>query len=83
MCPLLYATLSARGSSHLLKRETGQEDETCVAPISWAVYTRDKAFFTSRMVRRAVSPWRDDGKSELVWTDQDSNLISIINWGRD
>lgn len=63
--------------------ETNDQEAGCNAPISWAIYTRDKAFFTSRMVRKAVSPWRDDGKSELVWTDQDSNLISIINWGRD
>jgi hypothetical protein len=34
-------------------------------------------------VRKAVSPWRDKGKSELVWTDQDSNLMSIINWQRE
>jgi hypothetical protein len=63
--------------------ETNDEEAGCQAPISWAIYTRDKAFFTSRIVRKAVSPWRDDGKSELVWTDQDSNLMSIMNWNRD
>jgi hypothetical protein len=63
--------------------ETGQEDDACQAPISWAIYTRDAGFYTARIVRKALTPWRDNGKSELVWTDQDSNLISIINWGRD
>ena len=42
----------------------------------------DKAFAEAPIVRRAVSPWRDDGKSDLVWTDKDSNLMSIINWKR-
>jgi hypothetical protein len=63
--------------------ETRQDDDFCLAPISWALYTRDKGFLTADVVRKAVSPWRDDGKSELVWTDRDSNLMSIINWGRD
>lgn len=62
--------------------ETKTDDEYCSAPISWAVYTQDKAFAEAPIVRRAVSPWRDDGKSDLVWTDKDSNLMSIINWKR-
>jgi hypothetical protein len=63
--------------------ETRQDDEACQAPISWAVYTRDPDFFGAPIVRKAVSPWRDKGRSELIWTDQDSNLMSIVNWGRD
>jgi hypothetical protein len=63
--------------------ETRQDEDQCIAPISWALYTRDPDFFGARIVRKAVSPWRDDAKSELVWTDQDNNLMSIINWGRD
>ena len=63
--------------------DDGDDEETCQRPISWAIYTRDPEFFSAPAVRKAVSPWRDDGKSLLVWTDQDSNLMSIINWGRD
>jgi hypothetical protein len=62
--------------------ETKEDGEYCQAPISWAIYTHDQAFFDAPIVRRAVSPWRDDGKSELVWTDKDSNLMSIVNWTR-
>lgn len=62
--------------------ETKTDEEYCMAPISWAVYTKDNAFFEAPIVRRAVSPWRDDGRSELVWTDKDSNLMSIVNWTR-
>jgi hypothetical protein len=51
--------------------------------VSWALYTRDKSFFDLRPVRQMVSLWRDKGKSELVWTDQDSNLMSIINWSHE
>ena len=63
--------------------ETRTDEDHCQAPISWAVYTRDNEFFGAPIVRKAVSPWRDGGKSQLVWTDQDSNLMSIINWGKD
>ena len=53
----------------------------CEGAISWALYTRDKAFFETPPVRSAISPWRDGGsRPDLVWTDSDSNLMSIINW---
>ncbi|KAB2919830.1 MAG: hypothetical protein F9K29_04370 [Hyphomicrobiaceae bacterium] len=58
-----------------------REVKGCDSPISWALYTQDKAFFAMPAVRRAISPWRDDGRSEIVWTDNDSNLVSILNWG--
>ncbi len=60
-----------------------REGDGCEGPISWALYTKDRAFFEARTVRRAISPWRDDATSELVWTDNDSNLMSIINWRRE
>lgn len=62
--------------------ETKADYEFCQAPISWAVYTNDQALFDAPIVRRAVSSWRDDGKAELIWTDRDSNLMSIMNWNR-
>jgi len=59
-----------------------REGSDCEGAISWAVYTKDKAFFETPAVRRAISLWRDDATSELVWTDNDSNLMSIVNWSR-
>lgn len=61
--------------------ETPETDE-CEQPISWALYSRDKGFFAAPDVAAQISKWRDDGKSELVWTDKDSNLMSILNWGK-
>jgi hypothetical protein len=57
-----------------------KEGEDCEGAISWALYTKDVAFFEAPPVKAAISPWRDGGKSEIVWTDKDSNLMSIINW---
>lgn len=53
----------------------------CEEPISWALYTRDRAFFDQLEVRAAISHWRDRDGSSIVWTDKSSNLMSIINWG--
>ncbi len=53
----------------------------CQDPISWALYTRDAAFFAIPEVEQAISRWRDDGQSEMVWTDRSSNLMSILNLG--
>jgi hypothetical protein len=78
----LHRGLASRFGTHVRWFETKEDEEHCQAPISWAVYTQDLAFFEAPIVRHAVSAWRDDGRSELTWTDQDSNLISIINWIR-
>jgi hypothetical protein len=60
-----------------------KESDSCEGAISWALYTKDKAFFEVPRVRRLISSWRDRGRSEVVWTDADSNLMSIINWRAD
>jgi hypothetical protein len=78
----LHRGLAKQLSTNVRWFETKEDGEYCQAPISWAVYTQDQTFFEAPIVRRAVSSWRDDGKSELVWTDKDSNLMSIVNWSR-
>ncbi len=61
--------------------ETPETDD-CQQPISWALYSRDKAFFATPDVAEEISEWRDKDGSELVWTDKSSNLMSILNWGK-
>ena len=78
----LHRGLAKQFTTNVHWFETKTDDDYCSAPISWAVYTQDKTFVEAPIVRRAASPWRDDGKSELVWTDKDSNLMSIVNWAR-
>lgn len=76
-----------RGMAALYDLEVGWFEtvrrQDCDDPISWALYTHDKAFFETPAVKSARSDWRDDGKSRLVWTDKSSNLMSIINWAND
>lgn len=62
--------------------ETQSEDKDgCEEPISWALYTKDKALFEVERVKKAISEWRDkDTASGIVWTDSSSNLMSILNW---
>jgi hypothetical protein len=57
-----------------------KEGEDCEGPISWAIYSKDRAFFEVPAVKAAASKWRDGSRSELVWTDSDSSLMSIIRW---
>lgn len=59
--------------------ETVSEDG-CEDPISWALYTRDKDFWREPEVKAAISPWRDGSQSRLLWTDRNSNLMSIVPW---
>lgn len=58
-----------------------RDEDGCREPISWALYTKDKALFELESVKKAVSEWRDnDTSSGIVWTDRSSNLMSILNW---
>ncbi len=48
--------------------------------VSWALYARQNAFFEDAEVKARISPWWDRKDTKLLWTDQTSNLFSIINW---
>lgn len=52
----------------------------CDNPVSWALYTKDRALFDVPQLRAALSPWRDNSTRDIVWTDKNSNLMSILNW---
>ncbi len=56
------------------------EETGCEDPVSWAIYSNDRALWDIPEVKAAISPWRDNSDSTLVWTDASSNLMSIINW---
>lgn len=79
----LHRGMAKQFGLHVRWVETPSDTDDCAFPVSWALYTKDKTFFDQRPVRNMVSPWRDKGKSELVWTDLDSNLMSIINWSHE
>jgi hypothetical protein len=59
------------------------DDDYCLYSVNWALLTKDVGFFRSYHVKRAIAAWPDDGRSELVWTDATSSLLSIFKWGRD
>lgn len=56
------------------------DDDYCSYSVNWALFTKDLRFFRSPIVRRAMERWPGDGRSEIVWTDANSNLLSIIKW---
>ncbi|MGX1786218.1 spermidine synthase [Bosea sp. NPDC055332] len=76
----LHRGLAAASGLEVNWVETSADVEGCDDPISWALYTRDKGFWQVPEVKAALSPWRDRSDSKLLWTDRDSNLMSIIKW---
>lgn len=76
----LHRGLAAASGLEVNWVETVADVEGCDDPISWALYTRDKAFWQVPEVKAALSPWRDRSDSKLLWTDRSSNLMSIIKW---
>lgn len=76
----LHRGLAAASGLEVNWVETVADVDGCDDPISWALYTRDKGFWQVPEVKAALSPWRDRSESKLLWTDRDSNLMSIIKW---
>ncbi len=76
-----------RGMADLFGLEVGwfetRKGNECDDPISWALYSKDKAFFDVAEIKSARSQWRDQAQSKLIWTDKSSNLMSIVNWSRE
>ncbi|NDA48422.1 MAG: hypothetical protein EBY21_14345, partial [Alphaproteobacteria bacterium] len=76
-----------RGMADLFELEVGwfetRKGNGCDDPISWALYSKDKAFFDVAEIKSARSQWRDQAQSKLIWTDKSSNLMSIVNWSRE
>ena len=70
----------AVGNTPLIRLARLSEETGCEEAIGWALYTKDKAFFNVPAVKRAISAWPDGSTAGIVWTDKDSNLVSIINW---
>ncbi|SDR64214.1 hypothetical protein SAMN05519103_09528 [Rhizobiales bacterium GAS113] len=60
--------------------ETDEERPGCDDVSSWALYSRDSGLWAVPEVKEAISDWRDESTSKLVWTDNSANLMSIINW---
>lgn len=75
----LHRGLAAAAGLDVNWVETASEDG-CEDPISWALYTRDKAFWEVPQVKAAISPWRDGSQSRLLWTDRSSSLMSVVPW---
>jgi hypothetical protein len=60
--------------------ETEGEEDDCDDASSWALYSHDHDLWKVPEVEDGISKWRDELSSRLVWTDNDANLMSIINW---
>jgi SAM-dependent methyltransferase len=53
--------------------------DDCVDGVSWAVYTRDEGFWNIKRVAKNRAPWPDRADTTVMWTDQYSNIFSVIN----
>lgn len=76
----LHRGLAQRFNIGVRWLETVDSEADCGDGVSWALYTRDNAFWNVPDIRAATSPWRDKSESTLLWTDASSNLMSIVNW---
>ncbi len=51
----------------------------CREGVSWAVYTRDEGFWKIKRVANNRAPWPDRADTKVLWTDQHSNLLALLN----
>jgi hypothetical protein len=46
----------------------------------WVLVTANRDFLDRVEIRDARSPWPDDARPPLVWTDDFSNLFAVLRW---
>jgi hypothetical protein len=54
--------------------------EDCADGVSWTLYTRDEGFWKIKRVAKNRSDWKDHSERTIVWTDKNTNLLSVICW---
>jgi hypothetical protein len=54
--------------------------EGCDDGISWTLYTRDEGFWKVKRVAKNRSDWPDHSDRTIVWTDKNTNLLSVMCW---
>jgi hypothetical protein len=52
----------------------------CDDGISWTLYTRDEGFWKIKRVAKNRSDWPDRSERTIVWTDKNTNLLSVMCW---
>ncbi len=72
-----------RGLSASLSLPVGWFDtpsmvDDCDDGVSWALYSRDADFWSAPEVKSSLAPWPDNSKRQIIWTDQRSNLFSVM-----
>ena len=78
----LHRGLADRSGLEVGWFETPADGPDCDDTVSWALYTRDKAFLAAPGVQDGISGWRDGRDTRLLWTDANANLMSIVSWDR-
>ena len=54
-----------------------------VSKATWVALTRNQAFLTTGAIRNAATPWNDDDRPPLLWTDDYAALWQVLKFNRD
>ncbi|MEW6982042.1 spermidine synthase [Colwelliaceae bacterium 6471] len=55
-----------------------EASERDVNTTEWAIITNNQAFITNYKVKKYLTPWPESDKENIVWTDNYSNLLSVL-----
>ncbi len=55
-----------------------QDDSRGIAATTWILLTANPAFLAQSEIRASVTPWDDSSPRTLIWTDDYSNLLSML-----
>lgn len=58
--------------------DTEADDARSINTSTWILLTDNRDFLTDPLVAAAVRPWRDTDKQPFAWTDDFSNLFSVL-----
>ena len=58
--------------------DTSADTKQGVDACDWVLVTANRKFLETKAVSDARAPWPDDARPPLVWTDDHSNLFTVL-----
>ena len=78
LSPVLRATAAERGMGALLVA-ANEDGAAGITHSVWVLLSKNREFLENPKVTSLVSPWPDNGRPPMIWTDDFSTIYDLLH----